>query len=155
MASPRMSGRRAVAGKEADTSMTGVRIREARRFLPRYAAAGIVHARAAPYAKARRERERTVAPGILEAAGGRGRNTRFTIPMRPAPTTKTKMIVNNARSIHRKVRIMCRWALVARSRRVASRAIARTAGLSRIASHWLGRGNRGRQLSRWYGLCVT
>src|SRR2546427_7036845 len=105
IAKPRISGSRAVAGIDANTSITGVRTRDARALRPMYTAMGIVQAKDVPYASARRARERRVASGIPDAAGGRGRRSLLGRPASPGGTRTAKINRNIARSVHRIPRI--------------------------------------------------
>src|SRR2546425_12439899 len=89
-ANPTMIGKRAVAGRDAATSSTGVRYRDPRGLRPIQAANGIVHASEIPYAIESRANEDAAASGSSAApAGSWPRNSRAS-PMRPATPTRKK-----------------------------------------------------------------
>src|SRR2546427_654748 len=89
-ANPTIIGKRAVAGRDAATSSTGVRYRDPRGLRPIQAANGIVQASEMPYAMESRRNEDAAARGSSAAPAGSGpRNSRAS-PMRPATTTRAR-----------------------------------------------------------------
>src|SRR3989454_3607507 len=150
-ANPTIIGNRAVAGRDAATSSTGVRYLDPRGLCPIQAANGIVQASEMPYAMESRTNEDAAARGSSEAPAGSGARNSRASPMRPATTTKAKTAPKRARSKIRISRSTRGWAGKVRSRRTEARRYFVTTGWTLVKNVRRSRGNRGSQRNRSYG----